>query len=180
MAKVAKQIYTKAEAVKHGSCTIISNWVIDSGASAHMSPFLSDFVHGKMVSVSKIVQVADEYETPCNHKGQTHPLQMTSNNGKTVTAKMEHVLYVPTLNQHLMSVPCLTRSGHGVFFGDHYIRVYFGQNMDYPVTISSDATGLTPFLAQNVDSVPAQPTHDKLDRTRPEISTPKRKVTLNS
>ncbi len=77
-----------------------------------------------MEPVDKIFQVADGFETPCKQKSSTYPLTMTTDNGKKITASVDNVLYVPKLRQRLMSVPCLTKASHGVYFGTNFICIF--------------------------------------------------------
>ena len=44
-----------------GDSLQMNNWVLDSGATCHMTPEISDFILGSLVETDKYIEIADEY-----------------------------------------------------------------------------------------------------------------------
>ena len=42
-----------------GDSSKLTNWILDSGATCHMTPNISDFILGSLVEIEKYIQVAD-------------------------------------------------------------------------------------------------------------------------
>ena len=95
---------------------LISEWLIDSGCSIHMTPYKSDLTSD--IKRSKIlVQVAN------GNIVQAHSIGSTKIRINDITGKphqdilLEDVLYVPGLSRRLFSVPQWTSSGGACSFG---------------------------------------------------------------
>ena len=44
----------------YGYSSQLTNWILDSRATCHMTPYISDFIPGLMVEAYKYIEVADE------------------------------------------------------------------------------------------------------------------------
>ena len=45
------------------------NWVMDSGATCHMTPYQSDFIKDSVKHIKKVVEVADGHNVPATLSG---------------------------------------------------------------------------------------------------------------
>ena len=91
-----------------GSPSDLSNWLIDTGATAHMTPCLNDLVNvekGPDVSI----EVADGTTVPCQGKG-TGIINTNDDDGHPIRLKLPTVLYVPGLTKRLFSVYQFTKN----------------------------------------------------------------------
>ena len=48
----------------------LKNWILDSGATCHMTPEISDFIPGSLEDMDKHVEVADRHHVTEKQKGQ--------------------------------------------------------------------------------------------------------------
>ena len=51
-----------------GDSSQLTNWVLDSGATCHMTPQVSDFILGSLEDTDKYTEVADWYHITANKK----------------------------------------------------------------------------------------------------------------
>ena len=56
--------------VKYGHSLQLTNWILDSGATCHMTPEVSDFVLGSLEDTDKYIEVADGHHVTAKQKGQ--------------------------------------------------------------------------------------------------------------
>ena len=47
----------------------LTNWILDSGATCHMTPQVSDFIPGPLEYTNKYNEVADGYNVTAKKKG---------------------------------------------------------------------------------------------------------------
>ena len=111
----------------------INNWLIDSGASKHMTPNLNDFDCDSLEPTGKIVTIADGTELQCHRFGKV-TLRMHSDFGQEFYAKLQDVLYVPGLARRLFSVPAFTKQKHSITFSSNSATLLFGPTK-VPVTL---------------------------------------------
>ena len=79
------------------------NWVMDSGATCHMTPHESDFLPETVRSANKVVEVADGHTVPATLCGTV--LVITSTDlGQKINLRIEDVLLVPNLERRLFSL----------------------------------------------------------------------------
>ena len=88
-------------------------WMVDSGCTDHLSPFLDDFV-------SK-----EDRERKCKTANRTMPIYgpgtvlFKHNNGeRDITLVLDGVYYAPHISHHLLSVTALTKKGFRCTIGD--------------------------------------------------------------
>lgn len=93
-------------------------WLLDSGASSHMTCEKSDFVLYKEVEGEIDVVVANGERLAVRGVGN---VEFKFDGGKT--ALVTGVLYVPGLDRKLLSVPALTAKGADVEFKDDYCTI---------------------------------------------------------
>ena len=70
---------------KYGDSSKLTNCILDSGATCHTTPEVSDFIPGALKDTDKYIEVADGHHVTEKQKGQV-PIQMCEDNGKTFIA----------------------------------------------------------------------------------------------
>jgi hypothetical protein len=131
--------------VTHGSDT----WLIDSGASKHMTGFkesLSDLVEKD--SPHK-VKLGDDYQYPIKGVGEaTYKLE----SGKPL--KMKDVLFVPGLKKNLLSISALDEKGFRVAFIDGEVLMWpKGKSIDDAIVIGVQEGGLYKLKGHSVSAL---------------------------
>ena len=77
------------------------DWILDSGASSHMTPHYSDCFNITRTKAS--IKLADGTHTNCTHQGET-TIQFTDDLGIKQLLHLQKVLIVPDLDKRLFSV----------------------------------------------------------------------------
>ena len=83
----------KRENKYYGNSSQLTNWILDSGATCHMTPEVTDFVPGSLED-KKFIEVADRHHITAKQKGSVR-IQMFDDNGKTFVAALYNVLLAP-------------------------------------------------------------------------------------
>ena len=99
------------KSVKYGDSLQLTNWILDSGATCHMTPEVSDFIPGSLEYTDKYIEVADRQHVTEKQKDQVQ-IQMFDNNRKTFIATLYKVLLAPDLCDRLFSIITLMNAGH--------------------------------------------------------------------
>ena len=113
----------------------MNNRLLDYGATAHMTPHVTDFLPDSLIDTNKIVEIADGSEASCTLHGSVL-LNMLDDRGEQIQGEMEGVLYIKGLTQRLFSVPTFKNQGHHVLFGSTFAQLFFTTDFQHPVTIS--------------------------------------------
>ena len=113
--------------VSHGS----NDWLIDSGASKHMTGFKESFVKLYEHESPHKVKLGDDYQYPIKSRGESsYKLDF----GKSM--KMKNVLFVPGLKKNLLSISTLDAKGLRVAFIDGQVIMWpKGKTIDDVVVI---------------------------------------------
>ena len=107
----------------------LHNWVMDSGATCHMTPYKSDFQQGSETQEDKAVEVADGFTVPSTLSG-TVIIHVTSDQGDPIHIRIQGVLHVPELSRRLFSLMALIQDGHDVTLSKtHGIKFNFGKHI---------------------------------------------------
>ena len=53
----------------YGDSSQLTNWILDSGATCHMTPEVTDFIPGTLEDTDKFIEVADEHHVTAKQKG---------------------------------------------------------------------------------------------------------------
>ena len=69
----------------------LTNWILDSGATCHMTPEVSDFIPSSLEDTDKYIEVADGHHVTAKQKGQVQ-IKMCNDNGKYFIATLHNVL----------------------------------------------------------------------------------------
>ena len=107
---------------KYGDSSQLTNWILDSGATCHMTPEVSDFIPGSLQDTDKYIEVTDGHNVTAKQKGQVRR-QMCNDNGKTLIATLQNVLSAPELCDRLFSIITLMNSGHTCLFHKGFCKV---------------------------------------------------------
>ena len=75
------------KSVKYGDSSQLTNWILDSGATCHMTPEVSDFIPGTLEDTDKYIEVVDGHHVTAKQKGQVQ-IQICDDNGKTFIATL--------------------------------------------------------------------------------------------
>ena len=103
------------KSVKYGDSLQLTNWILDSGPTCHMTPEVTDFIPGSLEDTDKYIEVTDGHHVMAKQKGQVR-IQMCNNNGKTFIATLYNVLLAPDLCNRLFSTIMLMNAGHTCLF----------------------------------------------------------------
>ena len=110
---------------KYGDSSKFTNWILDSGATCHMTQEVSDFNLGSLQDTDKYIEFADGHHVTAKRKGQVR-IKMCDDNGKAFIATLHNVLLAPDLCDSLFSIITLMNSGHTCLFNQGFLTVYFG------------------------------------------------------
>ena len=83
-----------------GDSSQLTNWILDSVATCHMTPEISDFITGSLEHRDKHIEVADGHHVTVKQKGQVR-IKACDNHGDTFIATLHHVLLAPGLCKSL-------------------------------------------------------------------------------
>ena len=120
-------ISTLTGTVSHGS----NDWLIDSGASKHMTGFKESFVKLSEHESPHKVKLGDDYQYPIKGSGES---SYKLDSGKSL--KMKNVLFVPGLKKNLLSISALDAKGMRVDFVDGQVLMWpKGKTIDDAVVI---------------------------------------------
>ena len=128
----------KLENKDYGDSLQLTNWILDSGATCHMTPAVTDFIPGSLEDTDKSIEVADRHHVTAKQKGLVR-IQKCDNNGKTFVATLYNVLLSPDLCDRLFSIITLMNAGHKCIFHKGFCTVYFGAKEDNAVTLPHSA-----------------------------------------
>ena len=80
-----------------------AKWLLDSGATSHFTPVLSDLLEAESLSPPMYIKVADGSRMTATHKGVVE-VHFVSDQGTQVNLRLLRVLYVPGLQTRLFSI----------------------------------------------------------------------------
>ena len=134
----------------------MTSWVIDSGASSHMTGFPSVLTSYRPETSIPDVRIADGRSCPVLGSGQSRA---------TSSLPLQHVLYIPGFPANLLSISAITKALHcGVFFFPHHCvfqdldtgrRIGLGRENGrgiYELVADSPSTGLQALFALSASS----------------------------
>ena len=112
----------KRENKYYGNSSRLTNWILDSGATCHMTPEVTDFIPGSLEDTEKFIEVADGHHVTAKQKGSVR-IQMCDDNGKNFFATLYNVLLAPDLCDRLFSIITLMNAGHTCLFQKGFCTV---------------------------------------------------------
>ena len=98
MARMSSNNERKSE--EYGDSSLLTNWTLDSGATCHMTPEVSDFIPGSSEDTDKYIEVADGHHVTAKKKGQAR-IKICDDNGENLIATLYNVLLAPDLCNRL-------------------------------------------------------------------------------
>ena len=137
----------KSSSEKYGDSSQLTNWVLDSGATCHMTPEVSYFIPVSLEDTDKYIEVADGHHVTAKQKGQVR-IKMCDNNGNPFIATLHDVLLAPDLCDRLFSIITLMNSGITFVFQKGFWTVYFGAKENNAVTLPHVAQRKHAFLGK--------------------------------
>ena len=135
----------------YGNSLQLTNWILDSGATCHMTPEVTDFIPGSLEDTDKYIEVADGHHVTAKQRGSVR-IQMFDDNGETFIATLYNVLLAPDLCDRLFSIIFLMNAGHTCIFHKGFFTVYFGAKEDNAVTLPHSAVRKHAFMVKSMDS----------------------------
>ena len=115
-----------------------NDWLIDSGASKHMTGFKESFVRLSEHESPHKVKVGDDYQYPIKGSGES---SSKIDSGKSM--KMKDVLFVPGLKKNLLFISVLDAKGMRVAFVYGQVLMWTkGNTFDDAVVIGEKEGGL--------------------------------------
>ncbi|CCO37765.1 Retrovirus-related Pol polyprotein from transposon TNT 1-94 Includes: RecName: Full=Protease [Rhizoctonia solani AG-1 IB] len=106
-------------------------WLLDSGASRHMTPNRHWFYTYQTLTPPIQIRVGDGNLIPAIGVGRVH-VTLYNRHGVETPAVMKSVLHVPELNANLMSVKELTQGGTDVLFRKSFGAILVGDQGNGP------------------------------------------------
>ena len=106
----------------YGDSSQLTNWILDSGATFHMTPEVTDFIPGALEDTDKFIEVADGHHVTAKQKVSVR-IQMFDDNGETFIATLYNVLLAPDLCDRLFSIMALMNAGHRCLFHKRFCTV---------------------------------------------------------
>ena len=85
MARMSINDECKSE--KYGDSSQLTNWILDLGATCHMTPEVSDFIPRSLDDTDKYIEVGEGHHVKAKQKGQVQ-IKICDNNGKTFIATL--------------------------------------------------------------------------------------------
>ena len=103
----------------------LTNWILDSRATFHMTLEVSDFIPGSLDNMDKNIEGAGGHRIMEKQKGQVQ-IKMCDHNRDTFITILYYVLLAPELCDRLFSIVTLINYGHTSLFHKGICTVYFG------------------------------------------------------
>ena len=135
----------------YGDSLQLTNWILDSRATCHMTLEVTDFIPGSLEDTDKYIEVADRHHVTAKQKGSVR-IQMFDDNGETFIAMLYNVLLAPDLCDRLFFIITLMNTGHTCLFHKGFCMVYFGAKEDNAVTLPHSAVRKHTFMVKSMES----------------------------
>ena len=98
-----------------GDSSQLTNWILDSGETCHMTPEISDFLPGSLVEMEKYIEVADGNFFTQKQTGGVQ-IKIRNGNGKYCTSILYNVLFTTYLCDWLFFIIMLMNLRHTYLF----------------------------------------------------------------
>ena len=138
------------KSVKYGDSSQLTNWILDSVATCHMTPEVLYFIPGSLEDMDKYIEVADGHHVTKKQKGQVR-IQMCNDNRKPFIAILHNVILAPDLCDRLFYITTFINSGHTCLFQKGFCTVYFEAKENNAVTLPHSAQRKHAFLGKIKD-----------------------------
>ena len=103
-----KRMYSNAKRtiIRYGDIPQLTNWILESGATFHMTPEISYFILVLLVETDKYVEVADNNFITVKQKGEVQ-IETRDDNGRPFIDKLYKLILEPDLCNQLFSIAAL-------------------------------------------------------------------------
>ena len=128
----------KRSSEKYSDSLQLTNWVLDSGTTCHMTPEVSYLIPGSLEDTDKYIEVAEGHHVTGKQKGQVR-IKMCDDHGKPFIATLHNVILAPDLCERLFSIIALMNAGHTCLFHKGFCTVYFRAEKKNAVTLPHSA-----------------------------------------
>ena len=105
-----------------GDSSKLTNWIVDSRATCHMTTQVSNFIPGSLEDTDKYTEVVDGHHVMAKQKGQVQT-KMCDNNGHAFIATLHNVLLALDICNRLFSIITLMNLGHICLFQKGFCTV---------------------------------------------------------
>ena len=75
-----------------GDSPQLTNWILDSGATCHVTPQVSDFISSSLEDMDKYIEVGDGNHVPAKQKGQFQ-IKMCDDDGDSFITTLHNVFW---------------------------------------------------------------------------------------
>ena len=107
---------------KYGDSSQLTNWILDSGATCHMTPEVLDFIPGSLEDTDKYIEVAYGHHVTAKQKGQVQ-IQMCNDNETPFITTLHNVIFSPESCDGLFFIIPLMNAGHTFLFHKEFCTV---------------------------------------------------------
>ena len=107
---------------KFGDSSQLNNWILNSGATCHMTLEVSVFIPGSFEDADKYIEVADGHHVTTKQKRQVL-IKMSDNNEDPFIATLHNVLLTQDLCDRLFSIITLINAGPTCLFHKGFCTV---------------------------------------------------------
>ena len=128
-----------------GDISQLTNCILDSGATCHMTSQVSDFIPVLLEYTDKYIEVADVHYVTEIQKGKVQII-MCNNNGYPFSATLHNVLLAPDLCNILFLIIALINTGHNYLFHKGFCTVYLVDEKKNAATLTHSAQRKHEFL----------------------------------
>ena len=104
-----------------GDRSQLTTWVLDSGATCHMTPKVSDFIPGLLEDTDKNIEVTDGNHVTAKQKGQVR-IKMCNDHRDPFIATLHNIPLAQNSCDGLLSIITLMNSGILVYFTKGFAR----------------------------------------------------------
>ena len=113
----------------------LTKWLLDSGASSHFTPFLSNLKNAFKLLPPLNIKVADGTHLKATHQGETI-INFIADEGMEVDLRLLRVLYVPGLQTRLFSIESFTSDGKtSANYSNGQVKLIFGKGTSITIDL---------------------------------------------
>ena len=127
--------------------SLLSQWLIDSGCSTHMTPFAEDLI-ADWESTESVVEVANGTIVKAAKRGTALVKIVDIHTNKSYNIYLEGVLHVPGISCRLFSVTCWTQCGGTISFHGEKCKLQYNDPQSSKGTTT--ATVYAPFTQSTI------------------------------
>ena len=135
--EAAMSATTPDQLFSRGPSNDIRNWLIDSGATSHFTPFPEDLIDIESCQID--VTVADGSQVIATQCGKVI-LDMKTDQGKVIKLTLGQVLYVRGLSRRLFSVPSFCRNyNYTLSTSRKFTQLNFGDGLTVTIPLQGSS-----------------------------------------